>query len=170
MNLKRIVKQSPLLLVTTALLTTGAADATNIFDPTVTNSTGINASSIELNATLFRDIFGANPWTINAFGGAGECLRFDVSAVTQNFDLELVVIGPDGQFFLNDDRVRGSDLRPLVTIDGARNSGWYTVHVADFQGRPIEGNFTLKYGRYPAGNVNCTGFISNEPPQRVQAR
>ena len=156
----QVLKSAQITVI--ALLVAGAADATNIFDPSTSTNNSINGSSIRLDGTLFSDTFGANVWTINAFGGAGECLRFDVSAVTQNFDLQMVVIGPDGTTYRNDDRQAG-DLRPLVFINGAINSGWYTVHIAAYAGRRVEGNFTLMYGRYAPGNANCGGSIVAEP-------
>ena len=140
------------LLTITTLLLSGSASATSIYSPNVQPTTVINGFAVRLDATLFQD-GSARPWRFNALGGVGECLRFDVTG-QQSFDLELVVVAPDGTVYRSDDRGPG-DLRPLVKISAAPNAGWYTVHVADFSGRPIEGDFTIMYGRYPAGNINC---------------
>ena len=48
----------------------------------------------------------------------------------------------------------GGSLRPLVEIASAPKFGWYTVQIAQFAGVPTTGDFTLKYGRYTAGNPN----------------
>ena len=154
MNLNPLSSQ-PALLVLSTMLLMGSAQATDIRDPDVDGSNVINASSVRVDGTVFHDGSSANVWTVNAFGGAGECLRFDITSADPSFRLRLVVISPDGTVYDNG-RPATSDLRPQVKIGTAPTNGWYTVHVADFDGRIIEGNFSLVYGRYPAGNVNCT--------------
>ena len=62
---------------------------------------------------------------------------------------------PNGSVYRDDDG--GGSLRPLVKIASTPNSGWYTVQVAHYLGAPTNANFTLKYGRYNAGNINCSG-------------
>jgi hypothetical protein len=134
------------------LLTFAAhADASNVLDPSVSISGIVNNSAVQLDGTIFAFGTSTGVYTVDVFADVGECVRLDVTA--QPADLELVVVAPNGTVFRNDDRP--GDLRPLVQIAGAPNNGWYTVHLSHFAGAAIEGNFTLLYGRYNAGNANC---------------
>lgn len=145
------------------------ASATNLFDPTVSATTIADGSSVRLDGTIHSFGPSAGVWTADVFAAPGECLRLFVSSTS--FDSELTVIAPNGSVYRNDDG--GGSLRPLVKIAGAPNNGWYTVHVGQFSGTPTEANFTLLYGRYSAGNVNCSGgtapfsasALSIEPPK-----
>jgi hypothetical protein len=87
------------------------------------------------------------------FAKTNNCLRLDVEVETE--DLEMVVVAPDGTVFRNDDRNAPTDRRPLVKIATPPNNGWYTVHIASYNGFVIDTNFTLRYGRYVTGNPNC---------------
>jgi len=133
-----------------------SANATSIYDPTVVATPSINGSSVQLDGNIFADCCSQEPWTFEAFGSAGECLRFDLSAIVQPIDYEIVVVAPDGGVYQNNNRV-GTDTRPLVKIGSAPNTGWYTVHVSYAAATQLaEGSFTIQYGRYPAGSINCT--------------
>ena len=70
--------------------------------------------------------------------------------------MDMVVVAPNGTVFTNDDRNGALDRRSLVKIGSAPNNGWYTVHVAQFSGVATETNIVLLYGRYTAGNPNCS--------------
>jgi len=153
---KRLLMTTALgMLVAAMLLGPGLATAsTELFDNTVSACTTANCSSLVLPATLLS--FGtvsAGNWVANVFATPGQCVRLDV--VTQGTDLEMVVVAPNGIVFRNDDRAVG-DLRPLVKIGSAPNNGWYTVHLSHFLGSSVSANFTLLYGRYTAGNLNCS--------------
>jgi hypothetical protein len=135
------------------LALTAHSYASNIFDPSVSASATINTSAVRLDGTIHSFNASANVWTIDVFANVGECVRLDLNV--EPADMELVVVAPNGSVFRNDDRNGALDRRPLVKIASAPNNGWYTVHVSQFAGTATEGNFTLLYGRYTAGNANC---------------
>ena len=145
------LKRSAAVLGLPVLMFAAHADATNLFDPSVSGSGVINNSAIQLDGSILSFGPSAGAWTVDVFAGVGECIRLAVTA--QAADLELTVIAPNGTVYRNDDG--GGSLRPLVKIASAPNNGWYTVHASSFSGAPVEGNFTLLYGRYSAGNANC---------------
>jgi hypothetical protein len=149
------------LVVTLLLVPVLCSAQTNIFDDSQSICTGTNCSTLRLPGTLLNFAPSAGNWDINVFSSGGECVRLDV--ISQNTDLEMVVVAPNGTVYRNDDRT-GSDLRPLVKIDTTPNNGWYTVHLARFDGSAVNANFVLLYGRYNTGNVNCSnptgGFIA----------
>ncbi|MFZ2310994.1 MAG: hypothetical protein WAV82_00070 [Methylobacter sp.] len=156
-----------------SVLASNHANATNIFDPSVSNSPILDSSSVRLDGTIHAFGPSANVWTIDAFAGANECVRFFVS--TQFTDTKLVVVAPNGAIYRNNNG--GGSLRPLVKIANSPNNGWYTVHLASASGAPVEGNFTLLYGRYTSGNVNCAaptaplsggGASSSSAPELVE--
>jgi len=154
-------------LAALGILSAGQADATNLFNPVVSTTTVIDGASIELDGTLNDTFSNAQPWVAELFVGVGECARFFVT--TTAFDAKLTVLTPNGAIFRDDDS--GGSLRPLVEINGAPVSGWYTVQVAGFSGQPQNANFALKYGRYNFNNPNCgtpTGPLS-VPNEGAQA-
>jgi hypothetical protein len=132
------------------------ASGQSIFDDSLATCTGANCSSLRIPATVFAFGPSAGVFTINAFAGSGECVRFDlVSPPHPAPDLEIVVVAPNGSVFRNDDRNGALDRRPLVKVAAAPNNGWYTVHVSQFAGAATETNIVLLYGRYHSGNPNC---------------
>jgi len=153
-----------------------AGAATNMFDSTVSSATKLNANAVTINGSLHGNGFDAQPWTTQVYAQAGECVRLFVTS--SSFDAEMVVIAPDGEVFRDDDS--GGSLRPLVEIASAPSFGWYTVQIAQFAGAASNGDFTLKYGRYTAGNPNCanptTPFVvpnaraAKEAPAPAQER
>jgi len=94
------------------------------------------------------------PFVVQVLAAQGECLRIDVDE--QSEDMSMLVIAPSVNFGIwNDDRdFDGGDSRPLVNSE-VPWSGWYTVVVSYFDLDHRVAKFTLKYGRYPAGNANC---------------
>jgi hypothetical protein len=144
------------LLAPALLLACGLANATNLFDPSVSSTSVLDGSSIELDGTLHDTNGNPAPWVAELYAGVGECVRFFVT--TTAFDAKLVVVAPNGTVWRDDDS--GGSLRPLVKIASAPVQGWYTVQVAHWAGLPQNANFTLLYGRYTAGNVNCANPTS----------
>lgn len=130
---------------------THAGAATNMFDPSVSTATKLNASAVTINGTLHDTNGNTQPWTTQVYAQPGECMRLSVT--TTSFDAKMEVIAPNGEVFRDDDS--GGSLRPLVQIASAPNFGWYTVQVAHFNGVPQSADFTMKYGRYNNGNPNC---------------
>lgn len=156
------------LISGTLLLTPGLSSAqTNIFDDTVSTSNAINGSSLRIPGTVLSFGPSAGNFDINVFAGAGECVRLDV--ISQNTDLEMVVVAPNGTVFRNDDRA-GGDLRPLIKMNPTSNNGWYTVHLARFDGAAVSTNFVLLYGRYNRDNANCaaptTGQLARQASEK----
>jgi hypothetical protein len=129
-----------------------------IFDNSISTCTGNNCSSLTLPGSVLAFGPSAASWVIEAFASPGQCVRLDVTS--QDTDLEIVAVAPNGQVFRNDDR-SGSDLRPLVKIDPTPNNGWFTVQVQHFNGIAVGANFVLHYARYNTGNPNCA---SPTPP------
>jgi hypothetical protein len=153
-NLETILKSSLLatsVLAALGFLAAGQASATNLFNPVVSTTSVIDGASRELDGTLNDTGANSQPWVAELYAGVGECVRFFVS--TTAFDAKLTVITPNGTIFRDDDS--GGSLRPLVEINGAPVSGWYTVQVAHFAGQPQNANFALLYGRYNFNNPNC---------------
>lgn len=142
-------------IMTTAIgvIAPNYAHAYGQYDPTVSTTNVADGSSVLIYGTVFANGGSAMPWTDQIFARAGECLRVFVPTTT--FDSELVVIAPSGTVWRNDDG--GGSLRPLVKINGAPNTGWYTVRVAHFAGSGIVNDFGLYYGRYNYNNANCSG-------------
>ena len=135
-----------------AIFAAGQANATNLFNPVVSTTSVLDGASIELDGTLNDTGANSQPWVAELFAGIGECVRFFVTSTA--FDAKLTVITPNGTIFRDDDS--GGSLRPLVEINGAPVSGWYTVQVAQFAGQPQNANFALLYGRYNVNNPNCS--------------
>lgn len=139
------------LAIVPVLLATTAAWAGPQFEAQLSRCTGINCAGTTMRGIHQRD----EPFIIQIFAKAGECLRLDVS--TQTEDMAMVAISPsvwDG--IISDDRdFDGGDFRPLITVDPVVWTGWYTVIVSHFDHVPLVGRFTLEYGRYPTGNPNC---------------
>jgi hypothetical protein len=155
MNLESTLKSSFLASSLFAVLGAFAAThagATNLFNPNVSTTTVIDGASIELDGTLNDTLSNSQPWVAELFAGIGECVRFFVT--TTAFDAKITVVTPHGIVYRDDDS--GGSLRPLVEINGAPVSGWYTVQVAQFTGQPQNANFALKYGRYNVNNPNCS--------------
>ena len=143
--------KSKSFLVPALLLACGVASATNLFDPSVSSTSTLDGSSIELDGTLHDTNGNPAPWVVEVYAGVGECVRLFVT--TTAFDAKLTVVAPNGAVYRDDDS--GGSLRPLVRIANAPSTGWYTVQVAQFSGAPTNANFTLKYARYNGGNPNC---------------
>jgi hypothetical protein len=154
------MKQHLIRSLTVGLGLFGASEAFaggEIFDPSVSTCTGADCSSVLLSATVTSFGPSAGKWIAEVFASSGECLR--VFVPSQFTDLETVVVAPNGSAFRNDDG--GGLNRPLVKISPTPNNGWYTVSISHFAGNPVTGNFSVAYGRYPAGNPNCA---SATPP------
>jgi hypothetical protein len=117
-------------------------------------STRSTCSPINCAGMTMRGIHQVNePFVIQVFARAGECLRLDVS--TQTADMALLVVAPSVNFGqISDDRDVG-DTRPLLALDALPWTGWYTVAVSPFDVDQATARFTLEYGRYPGGNPNC---------------
>jgi hypothetical protein len=161
--MRRIPMAGLIALATLLVVPVLSSAQTNIFDDTPSSCTGIDCSALRIPGTLLSFSPTAGNWDINVFSFGGECIRLDV--ISQNTDLEMVVVAPNGTVYRVDDRSI-FDLRPLVKIDPSPNNGWYTVHLARFDGTAVNANFVLLYGRYNSTNVNCSSPTGGFGPQR----
>jgi hypothetical protein len=136
--------------------TTGAS-ATDITTPRRT-CTGVNCGALKFAATInaFTASTRASPWTVGVLGQANECVRLQV--ILQVSDLEMVVVGPDGTVWRNDNgNVSACPTCPVVKFVPLK-TGWYTVQVSPANGSAVEQDFRISYGRYNVGNPNCRGL------------
>lgn len=135
------------VLLLTSVLASNPAKATNLYS-VLSTSTTIDGGSIALNGSL-RDVGSeARPWTAELYVYAGDCVRMIIPTV--EFAATLTVVAPTGAVYR--DATSGA---PKVKIASAPVAGWYTVQVSQQQGHPQIGNFTVLYGRYNSGNMNC---------------
>ena len=136
------------------------AAASQIFDPSTSTCTTANCSMMIVGGAT-NSIAGATagPWSAEIFANTGNCMRLFVT--TQNADLEIVAVSPNGTVFRNDDG--GGNNRPLVKINNTAR-GFYTVHVGTWNGAALEADFNLGIGLYNGNNPNCA---SPTPPTLV---
>lgn len=114
--------------------------------------TTINCSATIINGSYETNPSNnVNPFTLQVFSSGGECVRLAVTS--QGTDLETVLVSPSGAVWKDDDG--GGSLLPLVKAN-TDVRGWYTLQIARFNGTPANADFTLSYGRYPLGNINCS--------------
>jgi len=97
------------------------------------------------------------PFIIQVHSSPQYCLRLDV--IKQNADMEMVLVGPDGTVWRNDNRAL-LDKRPLIVVPRSPAQGWYTVHISPATGVVLPNgghlNADLAYGRYTSvTNPNC---------------
>ena len=157
--LRRTVGAAALLGLTPVIAVSEAMAGTYVFDPTTDPCGQPNCSSEQVSGTV-GELTGAQstenllPWTLQVFATRGLCLRLEV--LSQDQDLIMNVVEPDGSTFFDDDGA--GDLRPLVKIANTSDRGWNTVQISRFAGEFPDtsgSNFRLAYGTYPAGNANC---------------
>jgi hypothetical protein len=144
-----------------ALLTSTPAWAGAMYESPLSSCSTINCGGQTIRG-IHQD---SEPFVIQVFARSGECIRLDVS--TQTEDVAMMMLGTTvNAFLLNDDRdFDGGDLRPLIAVDDLVGTGWYTVAISYFDiddelPEPLVAKFTLEYGRYPTGNINCTQAIA----------
>ena len=133
-----------------------SVQATEIFDPSFASCTGINCSSIVIGGVVNAFANSPKPWTAEIRATSGRCLRLDVT--TQQADLEIVAVAPNGNVYRNDDT---NGLMPVVKINNTA-TGFYTVQIAQYAGSVTEGTFQLAFGVYNLNNPNCAPATSPE--------
>ena len=155
---RRVLVWCTLVAVAPALtLAAGAAWAgPQVIDLFVDTTDVINLNTQKIRGQYVVAQSGnSQPFFIQVFADVGECMRVDVE--TQQGDLELVVVSPNGTVWRNDDRDGALDRRPLVKIPFTTAKGFYTVQVSAFDGGLETLEFRLKYGRFNVGSENCAG-------------
>jgi hypothetical protein len=132
-----------------------------IWDNSVSSCTTNNCSSLTIPGTVTNPSNNNDPFELQVFAFANECVRLEVVESISGVDLETVVRAPNGSIYRNDDGSGGGSLNnPLVKINGAPNSGWYSVSINHWNGVASYADFVLTYGRYPLNNPNCDGATS----------
>ena len=138
------------LVIAGALLTVNVAWAGSQLEDSLNACTTVNCGSM-----LIRGVHQANePFIMQIFAAQGDCLRLDVDTQTQ--DMAMIVLAPSINVFGGNDDRDGADLRPLFFENSIPWTGWYTVAVSYFDLDNRTAKFTLRYGRYNSGNINCS--------------
>jgi hypothetical protein len=133
-----------------ALLTTTSAWAGANYESGLSTCTTLNCAGMTI-----RGIQQSNEvFLAQVYAREGECLRLDVSTQTEDTAL-LLIATTAGDSLLEDDTV---GLRPVLGIDPVPQTGFYTVAISyyTYETEPLDVRFTLEYGRYNGGNLNCT--------------
>ena len=99
----------------------------------------------------------SSPWVRKYFATAGQCLSIDVFQVVPFADLELVVISPDPSIrYRDDDSSASCGNCPIVKIDPAPVTGYYTVIANHWAGSPVTVDFLASIARQSSGSSACT--------------
>ena len=133
------------------LLVTNAAWAGALLETQPSSCTTTNCAGM----TIRGIVQGREPFVVQIYAKAGECLRLDVSDQTE--DLAMQLTGPSVLIggAVADDRNGSADRRPLLVYNLLELTGWYTVQVSLRDVTDVNAKFRLEYGRYPGGNPNC---------------
>jgi len=132
-----------------AFLTTTAAWAGPQFESVRATCSVINCSGMTLRGIHQN----SEPFIVQVYARAGECLRLDVREQTE--DLAMTVLAPSVNFGASVDDRDAGDARPLIFVDPVPSTGWYTVAISYYAYDTVVARFELDYGRYPTGNANC---------------
>lgn len=140
-----------------ALLSASAFAGSRIWDDSFSTCTTENCSSLRIPGTVTNPGGNNDPFELQVFAAANECIRIDVISTVQGTDLETVVRAPNGTIYRNDDGSGGGLFNnPVVKINGAPSSGWYSVSINHWSGLATYTDFVMMYGRYNVGNGNCS--------------
>jgi hypothetical protein len=145
------------VMALTGLFAGGALAQSEIID----SDFGDECNSVNCSATSIAGWTGSSsgqvlPWTAKFLAVAGACLRLDVTKITvAAADLKMVVVAPNGVTRYRKD-VGGTCAKcPLIKIDPAPVTGFYTAIITSTNGAAVDSDFHLLFGQYPHGNVNC---------------
>lgn len=124
--------------------------------PPALNCTALNCSALVLSGRINshpENPLIASTWVGKIEAVSGTCLRLQV--VTQEADLAMTVVAPDGLVFTNDSGgAGGCPTCPRVVV-AAPKFGVHTVVIGRSGGTATEASFDLRVGRYSSGNPNC---------------
>jgi hypothetical protein len=144
------------VLAAIGLITGSPAVATSFWDFTPSTCGTINCSSIPFGGVVNGHRDGPHPWTAEFWAPSDACVRFEVRS---SASLALVVTGKTGM-----DNYVGFSPEPPEPFSVRFNSftrGWYGVTVRTNGSANLEAPFTLLFGVYNLGNVNCSP--ANQP-------
>ena len=133
-----------------------------------------NCSSIQGLGDVFNNTtsghVGHKPWVAQVYTGGNECVRIDVLSPAPtgatDQDLEATLTCPNGLTWHNDDK--GPNNAPLIKAKGTGAPGWCTLTIAPYDGRNVQTNFDVRYGRYPLNHADCSS--STNDPATTQAQ
>src|SRR6516165_11298979 len=121
--------------VVLALQVEPAMAGSRIWDNTFSTCGTINCSSLIIPGTVTNPSGNNDPFEIQVFAAANECVRLEVTQSIQGVDLEMVVRAPNGSIYRNDDGNGGGVFHnPVVKINGTPNAGWYSVSINHWNG------------------------------------
>jgi hypothetical protein len=157
MNIKQHTLVGIALFSACAFSAGSAMAGARIWDNTVSTCTTTNCSSLTIPGTVTNPASNNDPFTIQVFASANQCVRLDLTSSVQGVDLETTVTAPNGSIYRNDDGSGGGVFNnPLVKINPTPSSGWYTVTINNWAGTASYADFVLAYGRYSVNNANCS--------------
>lgn len=135
-----------------------AVAETELIDSAFSTCTTVDCSATSVAGYIGSFRGSPQPWVAKFLVLQGNCLRLQTTFAASGGPLEMVVVSPDPRI-----RYRNIGARlPLVKIDPAPVSGFYTVILTSTFGAAINTSFQLSFGQYNAGNPNCAG-----PTQRI---
>jgi hypothetical protein len=144
------MQKASLLAAVLSIAVTPASFATQVMDPSASDCTTPNCSSVRLGGVANGFNVHKAAWTIEIFAAPGQCLRMVVIDQPPDAIMQIVAVRPDGTVYRDDGG--GDGIRPIVKINDTQ-SGWYAVSVTP--GQPVENAFTFAFGRYNLNNPNC---------------
>ncbi len=157
MNIKQHSLVGIALFSACAFSAGSALAGARIWDNTISTCTTTNCSSLTIPGTVTNPASNNDPFVIEVFASASQCVRLDVTSSLQGVDLETTVTAPNGSVYRNDDGSGGGvGVNPVVKINGTPSAGWYTVSINQYAGSASYADFVLMYGRYNLNNANCS--------------
>jgi hypothetical protein len=149
-------------LVIACSFLTAPALAGSHFESARSTCTTINCAGMTI-----RGLQQANePFVIQVYARAGECMRLDVSTQTEDTAMMLIATTA-GDYATIDDTF---ETRPIFGLDPVPQTGWYTVAISYFTYDDRISRFTLEYGRYPTGSINCSQATATSAMAPVQLK
>lgn len=141
----------------------GFSGATQAQSEIIDSDFGDECNTVNCSATSIAGWVGSSggkvlPWTGKFLVLAGNCLRLQVSTITvAAANLEMVVTAPNGVTRYRNDQggVAACTNCPLVKIDPAPVSGFYTAVISSTAGTVVDTDFHILFGQYPHLNTNC---------------
>lgn len=94
----------------------------------------------------------ADPFVVEVFANANECLLLNVTF--QEEDLEATLVSPSGRIWTDDDG--GPGTQPLIKAV-TNTKGWHVFTLAHFAGNAVVSDFAVNIQRLSPANAACSG-------------
>jgi hypothetical protein len=94
----------------------------------------------------------ADPFVVEVFANANECLLLNVTFQEQ--DLEATLISPSGRIWTDDDG--GPGTQPLIKAL-TNTKGWHIFTLSHFAGNAVVSDFAVSIQRLSPANASCAG-------------